>query len=222
MQGIDSYKINTIHTNAFEQSNLAASANRGPTANFFMPRKVEHSSRRTASPLKSTVEVLATVLEGHSLVEHTEYKEKLLALLTKEILQSVTSKHRVLRGAVLEALDAREFRAPSKDVATVFANMIGLNILVVDPVRKSYFLATQSQTQEPRTVVMGHASLEMYPSADRARASLEKETVVEELPFKAMKIAELRAYASRALPPRTLPEGAKREEILRKLKERFP
>jgi len=220
LKDIDSYKINTIHKNGFEQSNLYDDT-RVARCSFFLPRK-EASSRRIHKERKSTVHILATILEGHCLVDETEYRDKLVSLMTNDMLKTVTSKHRVLRSAVIEALEAKEFAPPSKEVASVFCNMIGLNMIVLKPARATFFVAKQTQDPEDtRTVVLGQNTLEMYPTIDKARAVVEQGQLVEEISFKQMKIAELRTYAQRVFPSDASLSMDKRDQLIRKLEERF-
>lgn len=220
LKGIDSYKINPIHKNGFEQSNLYDET-RAARCSFFLPRK-EPSSRRIHKERKTIVQMLATILEGHCLVDETEYKDKLISLMTNDMLKTVTSKHRVLRSAVIEALEAREFVPPSKEVASVFCNMVGLNMIVLKPARKTFFVAKQTQNPDDnRTVVLGQNTLEVYPTIDAARVVVEQAQLIEEVSFKQMKIVELRTYAQRVLPSDASLSTDKREQLLRKLEERF-
>lgn len=220
LKGIDSYKINHISKNGFEQSNLYDNP-RVTRCSFFLPRK-EASSRRIHKERKSIVHALATILEGHCLVDETEYKDKLISLMTNDMLKTVSSKHRVLRSAVIDALEAREFVEPSKEVASVFSNMIGLHMIVSKPAQKTFFVAKQTQTPEDtRTVVFGPNTLEMYPTIDEARAVAEQGQLVEEVAFKQMKITELRTYAQRVFPSDASLSRDKRDQLIRKLEERF-
>lgn len=222
-KGIDAYKINPIHKNRFEQSASFEAVDCAPRVKtcFFLPRKENGVSAKRALPKKvpNIVEVLAVILEGHSLVDHTEYKDRLVELITDDILKSVTSKHRVLRGLVLDELDKRHFSPPSKEVARVLAKMVGFNLMVVDAKRMSFFFA-EAAAKISKTVVLGDLPMELYQSPAEARSTFENTSFAEELPFKTMKISELRAYAEKALSAKEAGAG-KREELLRRLEMRF-
>jgi hypothetical protein len=222
-KGIDAYKINPIHKNRFEQSTASKEPDGVPRVKpcFFLPRKETGVSAKRAPPKRvpNIVEVLAVILEGHSLVDHTEYKDRLVELITDDILKSVTSKHRVLRGLVLDELDKRRFSPPSKEVARVLAKMVGFNLMIVDAKRMSFFFA-EAAADIPNTVVIGDLPMELYRSPAEARSTFENTSFAEELPFKTMKISELRAYAEKALSAKEEALG-KREELVRRLEMRF-
>ena len=220
---IDAYKLNPIHKNGFEQSIVPKEIDpesRVKTC-FFLPRKEDIVSARRAPPKKtlSIVEILAVILEGHSLVDHTEYKDRLSDLITDDILKSVTSKHRMLRGLVLDELDKRRFSPPSKEVARVLAKMVAFNLIVVDAKRLSFYTAAAAADIQ-KTVVIGDLPMEMYESPAIARSTFENSPFAEELPFKTMKISELRSYAERALRSKEEASG-KREDLIRRLEVRF-
>lgn len=222
-KSIDAYKINPIHKNGFEQSFVSNCIDRDAPVKtcFFLPRKEDGVSAKRAAPKKvlNIVEILAVILEGHSLVDHTEYKDKLSDLITDDILKSVTSKHRVLRGLVLDEFDKTRFTPPSKEVVRVFAKMVAFNLMVVDAKKMSFYIA-EAGVDIQKTVVIGDLPMEMYESLAIARSTFENSPFAEELPFKTMKISELRSYAERALVSKDEASG-KREELIRRLELRF-
>ena len=225
LKNIDAYQINTIHKNTFEQS--AASVRktddkRSTKSCFFLPRKDDANSatkKRASKKALSTVEVLAVILEGHSLVDHTEYKDRLTELISDDILKRVSSKHRMLRGLVLEELDKPQLAPASKEVGRVLAKMVGVNLIIVDAKRASYYFA-EADANIQKTVVVGDHPMERYDTPDIARATFEHTNFSEELAFKTMKIADLRAYALKVFASNEQGSG-KREELIRRLELRF-
>lgn len=222
MKKIDAYQINTIHKNAFEQSTATVKTRddkRPPKSCFFLPRKEDAvCAKRVSKKPLSVVEMIAVILEGHSLVEHTEYKDRLTELITNDILKSVSSKHRVLRGLVLDELEKTHFSLPSKEVGRVLAKMVGVNLMIVDVKRRSYFFA-EADAHVQKTVVIGDLPMEQYDTSEIARSTIGS-AISEELPFRSMKIADLRVYAEKVLASKEQASG-KRDDIIRRLDARF-
>ena len=162
------------------------------------------------------MEILATVIEGHHVVECVPYRSKLeVLLLDPERLRAVTSKHRVLKADVLAFLYEDAFSLPKNPlVGDVIAHALRSNVVM----RHDGDFRVHPYGDGP-TVLLSVRKVDRYKRLEDVRAELLRDGAVEIRPFASMRIAELREYALGVLPD--IDPKSTKQQLVDKLKKRF-
>ena len=177
-----------------------------------------HAPETHAPEMRDIVEILATVIEGHHVVECVQYRSKLeVLLLDPERLRAVTSKHRVLKADVLAFLYEDAFSLPKNPlVGDVIAHALRSHVVMSCD---GEFRAHSYGDGDGPAVLLSVRKVDRYKRLEDARAELLRDGAVEIRPFASMRIAELREYALGVLPD--IDPKSTKQQIVDKLKKRF-
>jgi hypothetical protein len=170
------------------------------------------------SPCTSLVQMLATVIEGHHFVDVHEYRNKLALLATDDHAREVNKNYRVLKEAYQAALERPIYEAPAHpDVALLVARLLGRGVVFVNTTKCTYVMADGASSNY---VMFAPWGVEQYSSASLVYSKMSERHIVPQRPFKHLRIAELRAYASEVLPETNV-SAMKRELLCRALQDRI-
>ena len=170
--------------------------------------------------MRDIVEILATVIEGHHVVEYVPYRSKLEALLLEpERLRAVTSKHRMLKTEVLEFLYEDSFSFPKNPlVGDVIAHALRSTVVMRHDGDFRVHPHPSCGVDGP-AVLLSTRKVERYDRIEDVRAELLRDGAAELRPFASMRVAELREYALGVLPD--LDPKSTKPQIVHLLKKRF-
>lgn len=170
--------------------------------------------------MRDIVEILATVIEGHHVVEYVPYRTKLEALLLDpERLRAVTSKHRMLKTDVLEFLYEDSFSFPKNPlVGDVIAHALRSTVVMRHDEDFRVHPHPSCGTDGP-AVLLSVRKVDRYDRLEDVRTELLRDGAAELRPFASMRVAELREYALGVLPD--LDPKSTKPQIVCRLKKRF-
>lgn len=234
LEGIVHQLPATITPTMFEQSTPATRPESAsdPPNRFFLPFRDHHkASRKSArapsrapdAPARSNtptiVEMLATAIEGHHLVDRVEFRSKLeLLLLNTEHLRSVSAKHRVLKADILDFLYRDDFALPKNPcVGDAIARALRANVVM----RHDDAYRVHLRDDAASTVLLSVSKVERYDRLEDLARELKTDGAAEIRPFASMRIAELREYARSVLPTADVDPKASKVTLVELLRKRF-
>ena len=191
VEQINNHHIHTIHVNHFEQSASPFSAEKSVSNRFFPPRRGEIETVAKKQP--TIYEMLATVTEGHSCVDMTEYRARIEAMVVAAPFNTIAKRHRMLRAGVMTYLEqhSTSFEVPDAEVVRAFALLLKRDVLFVNEQSKWYERGMYEGTSTGSVVVFRATGVDC---GDHLVEKMIEEKYCCRQPYTTMSMGALRKY----------------------------
>jgi len=211
VSAINHHKILPIEVgkNSEQRANIATWINSAPlakneyvTLNINKKRNKMHTSQQ--NPIRPTTfsECIGMLIEGHIPMDMRSYRNKIVALVSDDMIRTVNKHHRKLRTQLQLALSDNAARIPNHDDLLALAAIITrLNLVVID----DHGITHQEYTV-PKELARGCALLRnttdgiyhrLYTDIQALRSSDELRNTVLRENHKTMRMVDLRSYYER-------------------------